>query len=133
MSRWTHSKRTRRNAGFTLIEVVIALAVIAVVLASIGSVVSVTARGAQALDDHLVLVETARAIETGLPDRTSLAPGTLTGELRGQRWRVDVQPFPSAGIDSQPRVQWVPLVADIVVQSPDGTRLRVTTLRLRHK
>jgi len=109
--------------------VVVTLAVIAAILLSVGSLVSVTVRGTHALDDHLVLVETARAIEVGLPDRNGLTVGTLSGERDGQLWRVDVQPFPGA-LDAQARTPWVPLTASITVQTPSGTKFSITTVRL---
>ena len=129
MCRLTSSKPARGSAGFTLIEVVVTMAVIAAILLSIGSLVSVAVRGTHALDDHLVLVETARAIEAGLPDRNSLTVGTLSGETDGQLWRVDVRPFPGE-LDAQTPTRWVPLTASITVQTPDGTSLRITTVRL---
>jgi len=46
-----------------LIEVVVALAVIAVMLTSIGALVGATVRGSHALDEHLALIETVRALE----------------------------------------------------------------------
>ena len=55
----------RSTAGFTLIEVLVALAVVAISLAAIGSLIAVTTRGARAVGLHLTLVETARAIVTG--------------------------------------------------------------------
>jgi general secretion pathway protein I len=122
-------RRARDSAGFTLIEVVVTLAVIAAVLASVGSLVSVSVRGTHALDDHLILVETARAIEAALPGRNSLTVGTLSGERSGQRWRVDIQPF-QTGRDATPDSPWMPLTALITVQTPDGTSLRVSTVRL---
>ena len=132
MCRFASSKSARGCAGFTLIEVVVTLAVIAAILLSVGSLVSVAVRGTHALDDHLVLVETARAIEAGLPDRDSLAVGTLSGERDGQLWRVDVQPFAGA-LDAQATTAWVPLTASITVQTPTGTRLTVSTVRLGRK
>lgn len=129
MCRLTSSKPARGSAGFTLIEVVVTLAVIAALLLSIGSLVSVAVRGTHALDDHLVLVETARAIEAGLPDRDNLSVGTLSGERDGQLWRVDVLPFPGV-LDAQAKTAWVPLTASITVQTPDGTRFSITTVRL---
>ena len=105
------------------------MAVIAAILLSVGSLVSVTVRGTRALDDHLVLVETARAIEVGLPDRDRLTVGTLSGERGGQMWRVDVQPFPGA-LDAQARSPWIPLMASITVQTPRGTSFNITTVRL---
>ena len=105
------------------------MAVIAAILLSIGSLVSVAVRGTHTLDDHLVLVETARAIEAGLPDRNGLAVGTLAGERDGQFWRVDVRPF-SGQLDAQAQTPWVPLTASITVQTPGGTSLTVNTVRL---
>jgi general secretion pathway protein I len=128
----TPFKSAHGSAGFTLIEVVVTLAVIAAVLTSIGSLITVTVRAARALNDHLVLVETARAIETGLPDRNALAIGKLSGEASGQRWLVDVQPF-SGALDAQSRTPWVPLMASIIVQTPNGARLKITTLRLSRR
>ena len=49
------------SAGFTIIEVLIALAVIAVCLAAIGTVVGVTSRGVRSLEQRVALVEVARA------------------------------------------------------------------------
>jgi general secretion pathway protein I len=129
LCRLTSSKPARQESGFTLIEVVVTLAVIAAILLSIGSLVRVAVRGTHALDDHLVLVETARAIEAGLPDRDALTVGTSSGERDGQRWRVDVQPF-GGELDAQAKSPWVPLMASITVQTPDGTSLKVTTVRL---
>ena len=129
MCRLTRPERPRGSAGFTLIEVVVTLAVIAAILLSVGSLVSVAVRGTHALDDHLVLVETARSIEAGLPDRDNLAVGTMSGERDGQLWRVDVSPFPGK-LDAQTQTLWVPLLAAITVQTPNGTSLRVTTVRL---
>ena len=129
MYRLMFSKSAYESAGFTLLEVVVTLAVIAAILVSIGSLVGVSVRGAHALDDHLVLVETARAIEAGLPDRNSLTVGTLSGERDGQYWRVDVRPFPGV-LDTQKPTTWVPLTTAITVQTPDGTSLTVTTVRL---
>ena len=65
----------------------------AVSLSAIGSLIAVTVRGARAVGAHLALIETARGIITGLPDRDELAPGNISGESAGYRWRVDVLPF----------------------------------------
>lgn len=133
MFRLTSSRTARGDAdGFTLIEVVVTLAVIAAILLSVGSLVGAAVRGTRALDDHLVLVETARAIEAGLPDRDTLAVGTLSGESDGQRWRVDVRPYPGR-LDAQTPTPWMPLIAAITVQTPSGTSLTVTTVRLGRK
>lgn len=122
----------RRERGFTLIEVLVALAVVAISLAAIGSVIAVTTRGARAVGLHLTLVETARMILTGLPDRDQLVPGSLSGESAGHRWRVDVLPFYADFVDPE-QSNYVPQTVVVRVQSPAGKVLQVNTVRLRRK
>ena len=123
----------RRDAGFTLIEVLVALAIIAVALTAIGSLVATTVRGTRALDTHLTLVETARAIVTALPDRDALKPGTFSGETGGHRWRIDVLPFNLIALDPSLPNPWVPLAVVLRVQSPSGPILQLNTVRLRKR
>ena len=118
-------------AGFTLLEALIALAVVAVCLTAIGSLMAATVRGTLSLDQHLGLVETARAIETGLPDRGELTVGkSMTGEMRGYRWKVDVLPFQTTFVDPRQAASWLPQAIRITVQSPNGQILRINTVRL---
>jgi general secretion pathway protein I len=119
------------TAGFTIIEVLVALAVAAVLLAAIGSLIASSVRGARMLEQHVALVETARAIEAGLPKRDELAPGTLSGELAGHRWRVEVAPTIDAGPDSA--TAWLPQAVVITVRSPAGSVLQLNTVRLRRR
>lgn len=133
MFRSTCCERRRAERGFTLVEVLVALAVIAVVLTAIGSLVAASVRGTRALDQHLALVETARAIETGLPDRDNLKPGSFTGQVGGQRWRVDVLPYRVINVDPGLPTPWIPQAVVIRVQSSDGTFLQLNTVRLRRR
>jgi general secretion pathway protein I len=121
------------TAGFTLIEVLVALAVVAISLAAIGSLIAVTSRGARAVGLHLTLVETARAIVTGLPDRDQLVPGNFSGEAAGHRWRVDVMPFYADFIDPAQETNWIPQTVVVRVQSPAGKVLQLNTVRLRRR
>jgi general secretion pathway protein I len=127
---------TERNAremekGFTLIEALVALAVVAVSLAAIGSLVAANVRGAVAVDQRLSLVEAARSILTSLPDRGQLAPGDSRGELAGNRWQIDVLPFTADFVDPSRPTSWVPHALVIRVQSPNGQLLRIDTVRLQ--
>ena len=133
MSQSTCSKRSQSAAGFTLIEVLVALAVVAVVLSAIGSTIATTVRGVRSLDRRLNLVETSRAVMTGLPDRNELSPGSLSGELASHRWRVDVQPFVVDGAENQDDVRWIPQSVIIRVESPSGGILELDTVRLRRR
>jgi general secretion pathway protein I len=131
LCRSTNLKCPRNAAGFTLVEVLVALAVLAVSLAAIGSLVANNIRATRALDQRLALVETTRAILTGLPDREQLIPGNLSGELADHHWRVDVLPFVANFIDPRRPTPWVPQTVVVRVQSPAGQLLRIDTVRLR--
>jgi general secretion pathway protein I len=129
------SKVERRRAarGFTLIEVLVALSVVAVALAALGSLIAVTVRGARAIPARLSLIETARAVMTGLPDRDALTVGNFSGELAGHRWRVDVLPFLGNLTDPiQPNV-WTPLTVIVRVQSPSGQIVQLNTVRVQRR
>jgi general secretion pathway protein I len=119
-------------AGFTLIEVLIALAIVSISLAAIGSLMASTIRTMRSIDQRFALVETARAIETGLPGRAELT-GSLAGDLAGHRWRVDVSPFIANFVDPRLPSPWVPQTVVIRVQSPGGAILQVNTVRLQRR
>ena len=128
------SRRSRRNeAGFTLIEVLVALAVVAVSIVAIGSLIAANIRTTVALDQRLTLVETTRAILTGLPDGNQLSFGRLSGEVADHSWRVDVLPFQSNFVDPGKATPWIPQTVVVRVQSPTGQILRIDTVRLRHR
>jgi len=130
--RTTASDRRKASRGFTLIEVLVALSVVSISLAAIGSLIAVTTRGVRSIGLHLTLVETARAIVTGLPGREQLLPGNISGEAAGHRWRVDVLPFHANFINPQ-ATQWIPETVVVRVQSPSGPILQVNTVRLRRR
>ncbi len=122
--------RKRNDAGFTLIEVLVALAVVSVSLAAIGSLIATTIRGIRSLNTNFALVETARAVMAGLPDRKDLAPGNFSGELANHRWRVDVLPFAAGNPDPNVVPPWVPQTVIVRVQSPSGKIIQINTVRL---
>jgi general secretion pathway protein I len=118
------------SGGFTLIEALVALAVAAVSLAAIGLLVAGNIRGSSRIEQHLGLVETLRAVETGLPDRTSLSAGTLSGEIHGQAWSLDIAPFPGDFVNPRAAQFWIPQTIVTKVQSPSGAVLQLESIRL---
>ena len=131
MSPSTKLQSRDTSAGFTLIEVLVALAVLAISLTAIGSLVATNIRATRALDQRLALVMTARAILTGLPDREELAVSNSSGEIAGHRWRLDLLPYVADFVDPRWVTPWMPQAIVLRVQSPTGQVLRVDTVRLR--
>jgi len=127
----SQSTALRQCAGFTLIEALVALSIVAVALTSIGALVASSARGVRSIDGHLTRLETARAIMTALPARDQLAPGTISGEIAGHFWRVDVLPFAAQNLGPPVRGQWLPQSVAVTVKAPSGPAMTINTIRLR--
>ena len=123
------SRSCSDTAGFTLIEALVALAIIAVVLGTIGSVIATTVKGTRAIDQRLALAGTAGTLLADLPARSLLKPGRRSGELAGSRWRVDVAPMKVPGGDLSSG-RFVPLAVNLRLQRADGSAIQVTTVKL---
>jgi general secretion pathway protein I len=119
------------TAGFTLIEALVALAIVAAVLSSIGAVIATTVKGTRSIDQRLALTGAAETLLAALPARNLLKPGRQSGELAGHRWRIDVSPLNAAVTGEPPQTQrFVPLAVDMRLQAPGGPAIQVTTVRL---
>jgi general secretion pathway protein I len=132
----------RGTAGFTLIEVLVAIAVLAVVLGAIGAVVGNTVRTIRSVDRRLPLLETAQSLIASLPTRDALQPGTQSGTSGDFRWRIDAvllnrnvpdnaaAVLSTAATGAPPKVSWVPLAITVRVQGGEGPPVRLDTVRL---
>jgi general secretion pathway protein I len=119
------------EAGFTLIEALVALAIVAAVLGSIGGVIATTVKGTRGIEQRLALDGTAENLLAALPARTLLKPGRQSGELAGHRWRIDVARMNVAvATDALPTGRFVPLAVTVRLQSRGGPAMQVTTVRL---
>jgi general secretion pathway protein I len=118
-------------AGFTLIEALVALAIVAAVLGSIGTVIATTVKATRSIDQRLELAGAAETLVAALPARTLLKPGRQSGETAGHRWRIDVSPMRIAATSDAPQTRrFVPLAIDMRMQAPGGPALQMTTVRL---
>jgi general secretion pathway protein I len=122
------SRKSCSERGFTLIEALVALAIIAAVLSSISAVIGTTVKGTRSIDQRLALSGAAETVLAALPARNALKPGRQTGELAGHRWRLDVAPLNAAADAAQ--TGFVPLAVNMRMQAPGGPAIQVTTVRL---
>jgi general secretion pathway protein I len=127
----TGCKDRRTEAGFTLVEVLVALAVAAVSLVAIAALAATNVRGTRAFEQRLALLAATRAVLTALPDRVQLAPGELSGELADYRWRLDVRPFQASFVDPRRPTPWTPEELVVRVQAPTGEVVQIDSVRLR--
>jgi general secretion pathway protein I len=122
------------QSGFTIIEVLIALAVVAVCIVAIGSVMSTNARGVRSLEQHVELMQAAQnAMITQIPPRSEIGPGVLSGQFNDHRWQIDIGPLGEGWVVPDADVKWIPELVKIHVQSPGGGALDLQTIRLMHR
>jgi general secretion pathway protein I len=132
---WCHVIRSdirppRGSDGFTLIEVLVAIAVLAVVLGAIGAVVGNTVRTIRSVDRRLPLLETAQDLIASLPSRDALQPGAQSGTSGDFRWRIDAVLLNRNVPDDDKTAKWMPLSITVRVQGSEGPPVRLDTVRL---
>ena len=133
MLRMVRLSTDRSNAGFTLIEMLIALALIASSLTAIGALVATTMRGTTTIEQHVALIETARNIAATIGPHAQVPLGVTSGQTSGYRWRIDASPWMGPGVAIAADSPWIPQAIRIRVQSPSGAVFSVDTIRLRRR
>jgi len=117
--------------GFTLIEALVALAVLSAGLAAIGQLGFQTVAAARRAETRLFLTATARKAYAALPEGSALGSGTLSGEIDGAAWRLQTSPFAFAAPGAPPNSAWTPQAVRLIVAGPTGGEIAVDTIRLR--
>lgn len=129
---WSRRPNARQtappNAGFTLLEALVALAVIAASLTAIGALVAVNTRATLRLDERVTSAETARSLLASLSQRSVAGAATQTGELGGRRWEIRAALRPDLALS--PAAPWTPQSVVIRVEGPGGRVIDVETIRL---
>ena len=95
---------------------------------------STNARGVRSLEQHVALMQTARNVMvTGIPPRTELGPGVLSGQLNDHRWQIEIGPLAGDWVVPNADVTWIPQLVKIHVESPSGGAFDLRTIRLMHR
>ncbi|MFQ5565595.1 MAG: type II secretion system protein J [Paracoccaceae bacterium] len=123
----------RRNSGFTLIEVLIAFAILALVLGVVFRTLSSGLSHERTAGLATARVLEARSILDRLGADIALEVGTVEGRLAtGESWTLTVSlPEPSAGDeDESPADTLSAYLAELSIDGSDGRTLRLKTLKL---
>ncbi|MCL2715554.1 MAG: type II secretion system GspH family protein [Alphaproteobacteria bacterium] len=120
----------RRDAGFMLIEVLVALAIVAVSLVAIGSVMAGNVRAVRALERRVAVTQIARRVmATAIPPRAALRQGTWSGEDEFCHWSIEVSPPGELAADA-PQAQWVPQIVRLRIESAGAVVADISSVRL---
>jgi general secretion pathway protein I len=123
--------RPSHNSGFTLIEVLIAFTILALVL---GVVFPTLSSGLS--HERTARLATARVLEArSILDRLGiedpLAEGTIDGQLAtGETWTLTVSRIEPDSSDENQTGQINAYLAELRIDSEDGRMLRLKTLKL---
>jgi prepilin-type N-terminal cleavage/methylation domain-containing protein len=112
--------------GFTLIEGLVALAVVSAALGALAELNEQSRRATLAAERRSALAEAARMIEVGLPSRAQLGGGSRSGVVDGYRWRLQTAAAPATA-----GTPWGPRRLSLQVQGPGGETLQIETIRLQ--
>lgn len=117
--------------GFTLLEALVALAVMAAGLAAIGRLGYSSLAAVRRAEIRLALTSAARAAMTALPDRQSMRDGETTGAIFDDKWRLNAARYTGVYPDGPVKPAWTPQALKLSVIDAQGNVLFIETVRLR--
>jgi prepilin-type N-terminal cleavage/methylation domain-containing protein len=102
--------RDEREAGFTLVEVLVAFAILSIMLLTLFSGLSTALLGDRRAEFTRVALTMAKAKLETAGIGTPLTPGVTTGRFEnGMEWRLSVRPYVLASLNATP-AYWVEII-----------------------
>jgi general secretion pathway protein I len=86
-------RRTPPARGFTILEVLVAIVVLAVALGSLMQIFSGGLREAQVADEYARATQVAQSKLAGVTAVEKIAEGSFAGEEDGFAWKLSVSPY----------------------------------------
>jgi prepilin-type N-terminal cleavage/methylation domain-containing protein len=126
----TRDRRASSTAGFTLLEVLVALAACGAIIAAIAPAFSANARNARLAESRIALAAAERSLLDILPARDKLTDGVARGVINGVDWRMRVTSLPHEVEEGQAPVPWIAYSIVVDFSTRDGMTSRIETVRL---
>ncbi|MCG2672812.1 prepilin-type N-terminal cleavage/methylation domain-containing protein [Bradyrhizobium sp. GCM10023182] len=130
----TGNARLLRQRGFTLIEVLVAFAVLAIGLGALTAGIAAALRSDAKLQTKHILDRIAESRLEAAGRTTSLKNGRREGRIGRYHWQeiatvVDLRNARQQGATPGPQSQIVPIWVEIVVQAEGGLETRLAALK----
>jgi prepilin-type N-terminal cleavage/methylation domain-containing protein len=119
----------RRRAGFTLLEALVALALVLTFAAALAPHLFHARRIVGGAEGRLAAQVLLRTLLDAPFDRTSLAGAAREGSAGGLRWRLAVMPVPAGALPAD-RSAWTPVRVVASVSWAPGQLISAETVRL---
>jgi type II secretory pathway pseudopilin PulG len=129
-SLWRRFKLGERRAGFTLLEALVALALVLAFVATLEPYLFYSRRLMGNAEQRVAAQILLRTLLDAPFDRSRLANVARTGELNGLRWRVVTEPFAISAAPSDPRPSWAAYRVIASVSTNAGQAVSAETIRL---
>jgi prepilin-type N-terminal cleavage/methylation domain-containing protein len=128
VSRSDHDDRSDRQAGFTLLEALVALALVLAFASVIGPHLSQARRIMANAEGRVAAQVLLRSLLDAPFDRSNLASASREGETGGLRWRIAFEPAAVAPLRDQPN--WSAFRVMASVTWAPGQLIMAETIRL---
>jgi general secretion pathway protein I len=132
---WTglpaRSRSSNSARGFTLIEVLVAFAILALTMAALMQLFGTGLRSAGAADRHLMAVMLARSVLDDVGTEIPIVAGEQSAEIeQGYRWTVRILPSGTVAPVASPEWVATPYEVQVEITWNDRPVTTLTTLRL---
>jgi general secretion pathway protein I len=126
----TPSPLPSRRAGFTLLEVVVAVAILALSLGAVMRIFGTGLRSLEAAERHTIATLHAQSKLDEMGIEEPLAAGETAGSFeRGYRWRASVSPYSEPDFEADAATGMTAYQVSVTVTWDEG-EVALTTLRL---
>src|SRR5215831_10731036 len=129
-SRSRRSRPGEKRAGFTLLEALVALAVVVTVVGTLGPHLFHARRIMDNAEHRVAAQILLRTLLDAPFDRSQLAGATRGGELNGLRWRIVTAPMAIDAVSSTTGRQWKADRVTATVAAGHGQIITAETIRL---
>src|SRR5262245_39530224 len=117
-------------AGFTLLEALIAIVILALSLSALLQAYGTGLRGVAKIDDHLRARLLAQSVMAELSHDRRLRPGSVQGRQDKFVWTLSVTRFDDGETPAQQPNPWTLHRLALTVSWPEGRRIELQTLRM---